>query len=94
MKHLSVEKALDTYGNLVKKTLGANSKDFDFKASRRWFEKYKKEVEFTVYLDMARRQVQTRKRQRSLKIDPVTLFKAEGLVPQQVFNGDKTGLFF
>ena len=28
------EKALDIYGDLVKKTLGANSKEFDFKASR------------------------------------------------------------
>ena len=28
------EKALDIYGDLVKKILGANSKDFDFKASR------------------------------------------------------------
>ena len=36
------EKALDIYGDLVKKTLGANSKDLDFKASGGWFEKFKK----------------------------------------------------
>ena len=33
------EKALDTYGFIVKKTLSADSKNFDFKASRGWFEK-------------------------------------------------------
>ena len=31
------EKALDIYGDLAKKTLSANSKDFDFKAIRGWF---------------------------------------------------------
>ena len=35
------EKALGIYGDLVMKTLGANFKDFDFKASRGWFEKFK-----------------------------------------------------
>ena len=34
------EKTLDIYSDLVKKTHGANSKDFDFKASRGWFEKF------------------------------------------------------
>ena len=32
----------DTYDDLVKKTLGANSKNFDIKASRGWFEKLTK----------------------------------------------------
>ena len=36
------EKALDVYGDLVKKTLVANCKDFDLKASRGWFEKINK----------------------------------------------------
>ena len=36
------EKALDIYGDLVKKTVGANSNYFDFRASRGWFEKLKK----------------------------------------------------
>ena len=61
------EKALDIYGDQVKKTPGSNSKDFDLKAGRGWFEKLKKEVEFTMYIDMERWQVQTRKRQNSLK---------------------------
>ena len=52
----------------------------------------KKEVEFTVYLDMERQQVQTRKRLRSLKKEISGLIKAEGFVPQQVFNGDETGV--
>ena len=52
------EKALDIYGDLVMKTLGANSKNFDFKSSRGWLKKSKKEVEFTVYLDMERWHVQ------------------------------------
>ena len=33
------EKAQYIYGDLVKKTIGAYSKDFDFKASREWFKK-------------------------------------------------------
>ena len=33
------EKALDIYGDLVKKTLCANYKDFYFKVSKGWFEK-------------------------------------------------------
>ena len=60
------EKALDIHSDIVKKILGANSKDFDFKVGRGWLKKDKKEVEFTVYLDMERRQLLTRKRQRSL----------------------------
>ena len=36
------EKTLDIYGDLVKKTLNVNSKDFDFNVSRSWFEKSKK----------------------------------------------------
>ena len=32
------ENALDFYGDLVKKTFGANSKDFEFKASKGWLE--------------------------------------------------------
>ena len=60
------KKTLDIYGDLVKKTLCTNFKDFDFKASRGWFERLKKEVEFTVHLDMERRHSQTR-RQRSSK---------------------------
>ena len=66
------EKALDIYGELVKKTLGANSKDFDFKASRRWFEKLKQDAEFTEYLNMEMRQVQARKRQRGFINNSVT----------------------
>ena len=38
MKHLS---ELDIYGGLDKKTLGANSKNFDLRASRGWFESIK-----------------------------------------------------
>ena len=34
------EKALDIYCDLIKKTFGANSKDFDFKASRGWSVKF------------------------------------------------------
>ena len=44
------EKAQDIYGDLVRKTIGANSKHLDIKVDRRWFEKCKKEMEFTVYL--------------------------------------------
>ena len=66
------EKALDIYGDLVMKTLGANSKDFDFKVSRGWFKRFRKEMEFAVYIDMDRQQVQTRKKQRSLKKNAVT----------------------
>ena len=51
------EKALDIYGDLVKKIFRANSKDLDFKASRELFESLKKEVEFAVYLDMETWQV-------------------------------------
>ena len=69
------ENALDIYGDLVKKTLCASSKDFDIKSSRVWFKCLRKEVEFTVYLDMERRQVQAKKRQRSLKKEFSDLMK-------------------
>ena len=36
---LICEKAQEMHGDLVKKFLGANSKDFDFKVSSGWFEK-------------------------------------------------------
>ena len=65
------EKALDTYGDLVKKNLVSNSKDFDLKACRGGSKRPKKEVEFTVHSDMEWRQVETRKRQRSLKKNSV-----------------------
>ena len=36
------EEGLDIYDDLIKKTLGANSNDFDFKASIGWFETKKR----------------------------------------------------
>ena len=39
------EKALDIFGDLIKKTLGANIKDFDVRASREWLEKHKNRSE-------------------------------------------------
>ena len=38
------EKALDIYGDLVKKTLGANSNDFKFNTSRGCFKKFIKKI--------------------------------------------------
>ena len=34
------KKALDVNGDLVKKSLGTHSKDFDFEARRGWFKKW------------------------------------------------------
>ena len=47
-----------------------------------------------MYFDTERRQVQTRKRQRTLKKEFNDLIKAEGFILQRVFNGDKIGLFW
>ena len=52
-----------------------------------------KEVEFTVYLDMERRQVQTTKETEKFKKKISDLIKA-GFVKHQVFDGGETGLFF
>ena len=55
---LICKKALDIYGVLVKKTLGANLITLTSKQAEDGFKSLRKEVEFTVYLDMEMWQVQ------------------------------------
>ena len=73
------EKALDINGDLVKKTFRANSKDFDFKARSGWFEIKKRRS--GIHSVFRHGEVASSNK------------KAEGFVPQQVFDGDETCIF-
>ena len=66
------EKALSIYADPAKKTLGANSNDLISYQADRGSKSLKKEVELTVCLDLERRQVKTRRKQRSFKKKSVT----------------------
>ena len=86
------EKTLDIYCCIVKKTLGTNSKDFDFKESRRWLKKSIKEVKFSV-LRHGEVASSNKKEAEKYKKEFSDIIKA-GLVPQQVISGEETGLFW
>ena len=86
------EKALEIYGDLIKKTLGANFKEFDFKPGRGWFEKVKKRSGIHSVLRHGEAASSNKKEAEKFKKEFSDVLKA-GFVPQQVVNGDKTGLF-
>jgi len=88
------EKALNIYGDLVNKIPGASSKDFDFNASRGWFEKFKKRSGIHSVLRHGEAASSNKEGAEKFKKEFSDFIKAEGLVPQQVFNGDETGLFW
>ena len=77
---------LDIYVDLAKKTLDANSKDLDLKASNGWFEKLKKISEIHSVLRHGMAASSSRKEAEKFKKELSYLNKAEGFVPQQVFN--------
>lgn len=88
------EKARRLHDDLVKKYPGTSADTDVFKASRGWFEKFKKRSGI--------RSVVRHGGSRSMNQEAVGEFaqefsnyvKVEGFLPQQVFNCDETGLFW
>ena len=84
---LICEKALDIYGDLVKRTLGLIQKT-DYYASRGWFEKFLKRSGIHSAPRHDDAESSNKKEAKKLKKEFYDVAKAEGFIPPQVFNGD------
>uniref|UniRef100_UPI00358F0D9F tigger transposable element-derived protein 1-like isoform X2 n=1 Tax=Myxine glutinosa TaxID=7769 RepID=UPI00358F0D9F len=90
------EKARDIYGDLVQQTAGTSTDEASeesFKASRGWFDNFKKRtgIHSVRHGEAASLDV---KAAEDFIITFAELIKAEGYIPQQIFNCDETGLFW
>ncbi|XP_061756781.1 tigger transposable element-derived protein 1-like [Nerophis ophidion] len=86
------EKARQLYGDLIRDSPGDSADDF--KASRGWFEKFKKRSGIR-YVVRKRETVRADKQGAKKFVEEFQRFaESEGFLPQQVFNCDETGLFW
>ena len=89
------EKAKALYVDLVRKTPGTSSKNEEaFKATRGWFEKFKKRT--GIYSVVRLGEVLSSDTTIAEKFVPEfqEVITSEGFIPQQVFNCDEAGLFW
>ncbi|XP_061900809.1 tigger transposable element-derived protein 1-like [Entelurus aequoreus] len=86
------EKARQLYSDLIRDSPGDSADDF--KASRGWFEKFKKRSGIR-YVVRKRETVRADKQGAKKFVEEFQRFaESEGFLPQQVFNCDETGLFW
>ncbi|XP_067134160.1 tigger transposable element-derived protein 1-like isoform X1 [Centruroides vittatus] len=93
-KAVICEKARLLYQDLLKKTPGSSSEINGFKASRGWFEKFKKRsgIHSVAHRGEA---LNTNKKDAEDFVKEFCAYVAtEGFIPQQVFNCGETGLFW
>ena len=87
-------KAKLLYKNLIKKNPTIVPEGFDFKASRGWFEKFKKRSGIHSIVRHGEAASSHKAAADKFKVEFKQCVNAEQYVPQQVFNMDKTGLFW
>jgi len=88
------EKARRLHDDMVKKYPGTNGDTDDFKASRGWFEKFKKRSGIHSVVRHVEAASANQKAAEEFVQDFSDYVKASGFIPQQVFNCDETGLFW
>lgn len=95
-EELICEKALEIYSDLLKETPGTSTESgaFEFKASRGWFEKFKKRTGIHNVIRHGEAASSNKEAAEKFVIEFSDFVKAEGYLPQQVFNCDETGLFW
>ena len=82
------------YEDLIKKDLTIVPEGFDFKASRWWFEKFKKRSDIHSVVRHGEAASSDKAAVDKFKVEFEPYVNAEQYVPQQVFNMDETGLFW
>ena len=88
------EKAKLLHSDLLSKLLGTSAETDDFKASRGWFEKFKKRSGIHSVIRHGEAASSNEKEAEAFKVEFDKIIKEEDYVPQQVFNCDETGLFW
>ncbi|XP_043263000.1 tigger transposable element-derived protein 1-like [Colletes gigas] len=90
------EKAKVIFADLVKKTPGSSTagEEVQFKASRGWFEKFKRRTGIHSVVRHGEAASSDTKAAENFIADFKKLEDSEGYLPQQVFNCDETGLFW
>jgi hypothetical protein len=88
------EKAKRLHDDLVKKYPGTSGDADVFKASRGWFEKFKKRSGIHSVVRHGEAASANQKAAEEFVQDFSDYVKANGFIPQQVFNCDETGLFW
>ena len=92
---LICEKALEIYDDLLKKNPSTSAGDnFEFKASRGWFEKFRKRSEIHNIVRHGEAASSNKEEAEKFVVEFSDMIKTEGFLPQQVFNADETGLFW
>ena len=88
------EKAKLLHSDLLSKLLGTSAETDDFKASRGWFEKFKKRSGIHSVIRHGEAASSNEKEAEAFKVEFDKIIKEEDYVPKQVFNCDETGLFW
>lgn len=87
-------KALEMYGDLLKKDPSLIVEGSDFKASRGWFEKFKRRTGIHNVVRHGEASSSDKTAAENFKVDFASFVKQENYLPQQIFNCDETGLFW
>ncbi|XP_025099953.1 tigger transposable element-derived protein 1-like [Pomacea canaliculata] len=89
------EKALTTYEDLQKKTPGTSAaRNFVFKASRGWFEKFRHRTGIHCVTRHGEAASSDKAGAEKFVQEFRQIIEEGGYIPQQVFNADETGLFW
>lgn len=82
------------FTDLRTKTPGSSTDEKEFKASRGWFEKFKKRTGIHSVMRHGEAASSDKKAAENYVSDFKKLLISEGYLPQQIFNCDETGLFW
>ncbi|XP_016070266.1 PREDICTED: tigger transposable element-derived protein 1-like [Miniopterus natalensis] len=88
------EKAKRLHADLLKDTPGTSAQSGSFKASRGWFDKFKKRSGIHSVVRHGEAASSNKVAADNFVTEFQEYIEAEGFVPQQVFNCDETGLFW
>ncbi|XP_045139357.1 tigger transposable element-derived protein 1-like isoform X2 [Portunus trituberculatus] len=91
---ITCAKAKALYMDLVRKTPGASSENQAFKASRGWFENFKKRTGIHGVVRSEEAASNNTAAAQTSVSEFQTFITSEGFIPQQVFNCNETGLFW
>ena len=89
------EKAKALYADLLRQVAGSSKEEqVEFKASRGWFEKFRKRTGIHSVVRHGEAASSDAAAAAAFKTEFKSLVESEGYLPQQVFNCDETGLFW
>ena len=93
-EELVCQKARDIYNDLLKSSPGTSDETFEFKASRGWFEKFKRRTGIHSIVRHGEAASSDKAAADAFKVEFAKYVKENEYLPQQIFNCDETGLFW